>query len=234
MIDTIAAEVGRPKDRVSAVLKLFEEGATVPFIARYRKEVTGAMDEDLLRTIQARAESLQELAERKTAVLKSIAEQDKLTPDLERAIGAASTLQAVEDLYLPYRPKRRTRAMMAREKGLEPLAILLQEQRPTQVSLEELAAPFTSPDLAVADALAGAGDIIAETLSTTADLRAWLRQHVTRHAVYVSSVTARWREQKSKFEAYYDYRKPARDIAGHALLALRRGEQEEVLSVKLE
>ena len=236
-VSIISSEIHRPARQVEAVLRLLGEGATVPFIARYRKELTGSMDEDLIRTVRDRAEYLEGLAERKAAVLRSIEEQGRLTPELRARIEAAATLQAVEDLYLPFRPKRRTRGQMAREKGLEPLAARILAQEGSPRDLADLARPFVDPAKGVADAeaaLAGAGDVLAEDLSDDAEVRAWLRDHVRRTGRYVSQPTKEWVGRKSKFETYYDYARPAREIAPHALLALHRGAAEGVLKVRLE
>ncbi|MHB2015418.1 MAG: Tex family protein [Candidatus Xenobia bacterium] len=218
-VETIAAEVNRSTTHVANVLTLLNDGSTVPFIARYRKEMTGSMDEDVIRAIRDRWAALQELDARKSSVLGSIEEQGKLSPELRQAIERAATLQMVEDLYLPYKPKRRTRGQVAREKGLEPLAQAILQGRMPQASAEDLA---------------GASDIIAEDLSDDAPVRQWLRQHVWRNGLYVSKVTKEFAGQRSKFEAYYDYRKAVRDIPLYTLLALRRGEEEKVLKVHIE
>jgi uncharacterized protein len=234
----VAAATGLPAPRVAAVLRLLSEGATVPFIARYRKEATGSMDETAIRAVQERGEYLSALSARKAAVLEGIAEQGKLTAELRARIEAAATLQAVEDLYLPYRPKRRTRGQMARERGLEPLAARLRAQEGSPRSLEEWAAAYVSAEKGVAtpaDALAGASDIIAEDLSDDADLRARLREYVARSARYTAKVTKEFAGpgQKTKFETYYGYDRPVKDAPSHAVLALHRGQREGVLAVKI-
>ena len=216
----IAAELHLRPAQVTRVLELHAEGGTVPFIARYRKEATGNLDEVQIQAILDRAQELKELDERRAAILKSIDEQQKLTPELAKAIGNAKTRTELEDLYLPYRPKRRTRATIAREKGLEPLADYVwgTGQR----------VPWTSDE-----ELAGARDICAERVSEDASLRQWARALAWRDGVLTSHVLGEKKEQRSKFELYYDHREPLAHAPSHRVLAVFRGESEEFLNVRL-
>ena len=232
LIQQIAQELALPPRSVDATLALFAEGNTLPFIARYRKEATGGLDEVQLRDVRDRAEYLGELQERRAAILKSIEEQGKLDPALAARIGAATTKQALEDLYLPFKPKRRTRAMIARERGLEPLAELLWAGTATDADAEGAAAAHVDvakevPD--VAAALQGARDIVAERLAEDAELRGWIRD-VTREKGQVKSAAAAGKEKEvSKFQDYYDYSEPLKDMPSHRILAIRRGEAEGFL-----
>ena len=234
----IAAELDVTPWQVQAAIQLFDDGNTIPFVARYRKEVTGGLDEDQLRRIADRLAALRNLADRKATVLNSIAGQGKLTDDLRAKIEAAETMQAVEDLYLPYKPKRRTRATIARERGLEPLAqTMLTQQAQTQVDFAALTAPFLSDDVPDADAaLAGARDIIAETVAEHAETRADLREFTRATAILAVAAApdAPTLDPRRVYEMYYDYREPLRNIPPHRLLAINRGEREKVLRVKLE
>ncbi|MBL8842269.1 MAG: RNA-binding transcriptional accessory protein [Planctomycetes bacterium] len=232
----IASELAVAPANVAAVLKLLEEGSTVPFIARYRKEATGSLDEVQIRSIQERSAYLKDLDERRTTVLKSIAEQGKLTPELEAKLRGATTKAALEDLYLPYRPKRRTRAIVAREKGLEPLALRILEQ-PLGGDPQAEAAAFVNAEKGVADvaaALQGARDIVAEQVAENAELRKLVRDHWSREAFLVSTKVEEKTKQPTRFEAYYDFREPIAKIPSHRFLAVRRGEHEGVLNVHLE
>ncbi|MBM4013399.1 MAG: RNA-binding transcriptional accessory protein, partial [Planctomycetes bacterium] len=232
----IAAELALPAAGVAAVLRLIGEGATVPFIARYRKEATGELDEVAIRTIGERVAYLTDLEERRATVLKSIGEQGKLTAELEAKLRAVTTKAALEDLYLPFRPKRRTRAIIARERGLEPLAQRLLEQ-PAAGDPAAEAAKFVAAEKGVPDAAAalqGARDIVAETVAENAGLRRMVREHWGREAVLVSTRVAEKTQQPTRFEAYYDFREPIVKIPSHRFLAVRRGEQEGALSVHLE
>jgi uncharacterized protein len=243
----IAQELDIQPQQVERTVALFAEGATVPFIARYRKDVTGNLDELQIRTIEERHTYLTELVERKAAVLESIAAQDKLTPELKAAIEACTTKTGLEDLYLPYRPKRRTRATIARERGLEPLADRLWGQAdlatgrsaPVDVhaALELLARPFVDLDRDVVSeqvALDGARDIIAERIAEDAALRAEVRRVMFEEGSIASRPTDAWAGKTSKFEMYYDFREPAARIPSHRFLAIARGVEEGVLQSMLE
>ena len=235
IIQTLARELGRTEEHVQNVVRLIDEGATIPFIARYRKELHGSMDDQLLRQLAERLQYLRNLTARKEEVKTSIQSQDKLTEELAAAIDAAATLAEVEDLYRPYKPKRRTRATIAREKGLEPLADLLFARGPAVVP-EEAATPFADPDKGVEtveDALQGASDIIAERLSDDADIRKELRALYLRRAVLVSQAAAREPED-TVYRLYYDFQCPVNRIQGYQVLAINRGEREDVLKVAVE
>ncbi len=231
---TIAAELGVRKNQVDAAVKLIDEGNTIPFIARYRKEATGALNDEQLRNLFERLNYLRGLEEKKEQVLATIEEQGKLTEELKAQILAAQTLVVVEDLYRPYRPKRRTRATVAKEKGLEPLANILMLQMTDKPMLDEAKA-FISEEKEVAtaeDALAGARDIVAETISEEADYRIRIRELTTKKGIMRS--VAKDAEEKSVYEMYYDFSEPVNKLAGHRVLALNRGEAEKVLTVKVE
>ncbi|HEX2913244.1 MAG TPA: Tex family protein [Chloroflexia bacterium] len=232
-----AGELKLRAEYATRAIELLDGGATIPFIARYRKEVTGGMDEEQLRQLEKRVAYGRQLASRKAEVLATIEEQGKLTPDLEKAIRQATTLQEVEDLYLPYRPKRRTRATIAREKGLEPLANMILAQKTFKGQPSEYAAKFIDPAKGVStleEALAGARDIVAESVSEEAELRRRLRETVTRQAGIKAGLTKNARDEARKYEQYYEYNEPLTRIPPHRMLALNRGEKEGVLSVSLE
>jgi uncharacterized protein len=232
----IAAELKLSEGAVAAVLRLLAEGATVPFIARYRKEATQALDEVAIRAIEERRDYLVELHERKQTVLAEIGKQGKLTSELEAKIRAAATKAEVEDLYLPYKPKRRTRATIARERGLQPLAdLMLAQSRTTQP--ERAAAGFVAPDKGVDDvdaALAGARDICAEHISELAEARRRLRTALVEQGAIITRKAKDFAEKPTKFDTYADYREPLAAIPSHRFLAIRRGEHEGVLRVELE
>ena len=231
---TIAAELGVRKNQVDAAVKLIDEGNTIPFIARYRKEATGALNDEQLRNLFERLNYLRGLEEKKEQVLATIEEQGKLTEELKAQILAAQTLVVVEDLYRPYRPKRRTRATVAKEKGLEPLANILMLQMTDKPMLDEAKA-FISEEKEVdtaEDALAGARDIVAETISEEADYRIRIRELTTKKGIMRS--VAKDAEEKSVYEMYYDFSEPVNKLAGHRVLALNRGEAEKILTVKVE
>ncbi|MCK6627959.1 MAG: RNA-binding transcriptional accessory protein [Anaerolineae bacterium] len=231
----IAAELGIQRQQAARSIELFDNENTVPFVARYRKEVTGGLDEAQLRTILERLTYLRNLEARKETVLHSIAEQGKLTDELNQRIEAADTLQAVEDLYLPYKPKRRTRATIARERGLEPLAQAMLAQELTKGNLEEIAATYLSDDVPTTEAaFAGACDIIAESVAEDADTRAGVRERTRKEAWLVVSVTDKAKDERGVYEVYYDYREKLSAIPPHRLLAINRGEREGVLKVKLD
>ena len=220
--------------QVEAAVKLIDEGNTIPFISRYRKEATGSLNDEVLRNLYERLNYLRNLEEKKTSVMASIEEQGKLTEDLKNKILAAETLVVVEDLYRPYRPKRKTRASVAKEKGLDGLADLIREQK-FSGSLEEAAAAYVNPEKGAADtkeALQGAQDILAEGISDEADYRMYIRK-ITMDEGKLTS-TARDEKAQSVYEMYYQYEEPLKKAAGHRVLALNRGEAEKFLTVKVE
>ena len=230
----ITEELGVKRWQVDAAVKLIDEGNTIPFIARYRKEATGTLDDEQLRKLFERLTYLRNLEEKKEQVLSSIEEQGKLTEELRAQIAAAETLVVVEDLYRPYRPKRRTRATIAREKGLEPLAALIMLQNVKQ-PLEEAAADYINSEKevnTVQEAIAGAQDIIAEIISDEADYRSWIRNTTMKKGKVVS--VAKDAKAESVYEMYYDFEEPVMRLAGHRILALNRGEKEKFLNVRLE
>jgi uncharacterized protein len=236
ILTTLAQELTLPRAQVAATVALFDEGNTIPFVARYRKEVTGGLDEEQLRQVEARLGYLRRLLERKEAVLKSIEEQGKLTPELAAAIDAATTLQAVEDLYLPYKPKRRTRATIAREQGLEPLAELLMAQKDTR-PLEELAADFLSDEVPdVEMALGGARDILAEQVSEDASVRGEARRLALEKAQVICRLAGEEAEvdASGKYRLYHDVVLPLPGLQPHRWLAINRGEAEGALKVGLD
>ena len=230
----ITEELGVKKWQVDAAVKLIDEGNTIPFIARYRKEATGTLDDEQLRRLHERLTYLRSLEEKKEQVLSSIEEQGKLTEELKGQILAAETLVVVEDLYRPYRPKRRTRATIAKEKGLEPLAAVITLQKIKQ-PVEEVAAEYIDPKKEVhtaEEAVAGAKDIIAESISDEADYRIWIRKITAQKGRVISA--AKDEKAESVYEMYYDFEEPVNRLAGHRILALNRGEKEKFLTVKIE
>jgi len=230
----ITGELGVKRWQVDAAVKLIDEGNTIPFIARYRKEVTGTLDDAQLRTLYERLVYLRNLEEKKEQVLSSIEEQGKLTGELKKQILAAETMVVVEDLYRPYRPKRRTRAMIAKEKGLEPLAAVITLQKadkPVEVYAEEYVNPEKEVN-SVKEAIDGAKDIIAESVSDEADYRIWIRKATVQHGKVISQ--AKDENAESVYEMYYDFEEPVNRLAGHRVLALNRGEKEKFLTVKIE
>ena len=236
LIPVLAKELGLPPRGVAATVGLLGEGATVPFIARYRKEVTGDLDEVQIRTIQERHAYLTELELRRHTVLASIESQGKLTPELRAALLACDSKTTLEDLYLPYRPKRRTRATIAREKGLEPLAdLLLAQAAGPDPATAALAFVNAEKDVADVDAaLAGARDIVAEHIAEDATIRSKLRAIFAQEGRLTSEVTPAKKAERTKFEQYYDYSEPVATIPSHRFLAVRRGEREEVLKTRIE
>ena len=235
IVETLARELGRSPDQVKNVIALLDEGATIPFIARYRKELHGSMDDQLLRQLHDRLQYLRNLQARKEEVKSSIQNQEKLTDELSAAIEAAATLAEVEDLYRPYKPRRRTRATIAREKGLEPLARMLLDRGPA-VAPQDAAADFVDPEKGVEtveEALQGASDIIAEAISDDADIRKDLRQLYLRRALLVSQAADREPED-TVYRLYYDFKCPVHKIQGYQVLAINRGEREGVLNVSVE
>lgn len=234
IIAVLQQELGVKYQQVEATVKLIDEGNTIPFIARYRKEATGALNDEVLRNLQERLVYLRNLEEKKEQVLNTIEEQEKLTPELKKKILEARTLVEVEDLYRPYRPKRRTRAMIAKEKGLEPFAnlILLQNMKR---DVKEEAQEFLSEEKqvnTVEEAIAGAMDIIAEGISDDADYRTYIRDLTMKEGSLVSE--AKNKEESSVYEMYYEYEESIKKVAGHRILALNRGEKEKVLTVKVQ
>ena len=233
ILQTLARELERSPEHVQNVVTLIDEGATIPFIARYRKELHGAMDDTALRNLEERLQYLRNLAERREAVKRSIEEQGKLTPELKKQIEAAQTLVVVEDLYRPYRPKRRTRAIIAREKGLGPLADIILLQM-TKKPLEEEAKVFLSEEKevkTVEEAISGARDILAEHISDEADYRISIRKRTMDKGTICS--VARDEKEQSVYEMYYDFEEPVKKLAGHRVLALNRGEKEKFLTIKV-
>ena len=230
----LARELGREQTHIDNVIKLLDEGNTIPFIARYRKELHGAMDDTALRTLAERLEYLRSLAERRETVKNSIAEQGKMTDELSAAIDGAQTLAALEDIYRPYKPKRRTRATVAREKGLGPLAEEIFSQRADLPAPEVLAADYVDAEKGVEtveDALAGASDIIAEIISDDADIRSALRRFIESNAFLVSRAAT---EEDSVYRLYYDFRQRVDKVQGHQVLAVNRGEKEGFLKAGIE
>ena len=230
IIEQLARELNRPAEHIENVVRLLDEGNTIPFIARYRKELHGSMDDTALRTLEERLAYLRNLTERKESVKASIAEQEKLTDELAAAIDAAHTLAEVEDLYRPYKPKRRTRATIAKEKGLEPLAALLFAQERDCPRPEEAAADYLSAEKGVetvADALQGANDIVAEWISDDAAIRRSLRELLEKRGTLRSLAAT---EEDSVYRLYYDFEQPLSRLQGHQILAINRGEKEKMLS----
>lgn len=234
IIKAIASELNVRNNQVEAAVKLIDEGCTIPFISRYRKEATGALNDEQLRNLDERLKYLRNLEDKKAQVIASIAEQGLLTDELKNQIEKADTMVAVEDLYRPYRPKRRTRATIAKEKGLEPLAnvILLQM---TGEPVVKTAEEYVSEEKDVKtpeDAVAGAKDIIAESISDNADYRTRIRELTFKEGVLTSA--AKDAEAKTVYEMYYNFSEPVAKMAGHRILAVNRGENEKILTVKIE
>ncbi|HHY13252.1 MAG TPA: RNA-binding transcriptional accessory protein, partial [Thermoanaerobacterales bacterium] len=233
IIQIIADEINIKENKVLNTVKLLDEGNTVPFIARYRKEMTGELDESIIREIESKLDYIRNLENRKQEVIRLIDEQEKLTKELEEKIKNAKVLQEVEDLYRPYRPKRRTRASMAKEKGLEPLAEAIFEQEMTEEKLINFALSFVDEEkdiLSVDDAIQGAQDIIAEWVSDNAQYRQIIRELTIKEGI----LTAEGKEsQKSEYEIYYDYKEHIKTIPPYRILAINRGEREKILSVKI-
>ena len=230
----LARELNREQSHIDNVIQLLDEGNTIPFIARYRKELHGAMDDTALRTLAERLEYLRSLQERRETVKKSIEEQGKMTEELSEAIDNAATLAALEDLYRPYKQKRRTRATVAKEKGLDPLALRLFAQENGSPAPEELAAEFIDPEKGVEtveEALAGASDIVAEMISDDAEIRKLLRDFIWRNAALESTAAV---EEDSVYRLYYDFSQRIDRLQGHQILAINRGEKEGFLKVSLE
>lgn len=226
----IAQELSVSSKQVAATVALLDEGATVPFISRYRKELTGSLDEVQVAAIRDRVQQLRDLDKRREAILKSLSDMGKLTDDLQQQINAAETMVMLEDIYLPYRPKRKTRATAAREKGLQPLADAILVQKTFDV--EDEAAKYIDEEKGVkdtAEALAGARDIIAEYISEHAETRAMVRQLFTEKGVFESKVIPGKEEAGIKYKDYFDWTEPVKSAPSHRVLAMRRGEKEEIL-----
>jgi len=233
----IAKTLNIPLRSLVAVIELLDDGGTVPFIARYRKEATGNLDEVQIRAIEENLATFRELMDRRKTVLASIAEQGKLTDELKARIEATLDRNELEDLYLPFKPKRRTKATIAREKGLEPLAQSIWAQQPLAQPLLNFAATFVDSELGVAsveEALEGARYIVAEWISEDADLRKQLRQLVLDEGMVVSRKAMDAVDEQEKFKMYYDYAEPAKSIPSHRMLAIRRGEGEGILYFLIE
>ena len=238
MIDieaTLAEELGLGVEQVRKTVALIDEGNTIPFIARYRKEVTGSLDDTVLRDLFDRLNYLRNIEKRREEVKALIAAQEKLTPELERAIDSAKTLTEVDDIYRPFRPKRKTRASVARERGLEPLSELIFAQNEKyDAPIAELAAAYINEEKGVAgadEAIAGALDIIAENISDNADCRKGVRTLTAEHGILVSKAA---KDEDSVYAQYYDFSERVKRIAGHRVLAVNRGEKEGFLKVTVE
>lgn len=234
IVEVLQEELNIRAEQVEAVIRLIDEGNTIPFIARYRKEQHGGLNDEILRNLDERLRYLRNLEERKRQVIATIEEQGALTKTLKEKIEKAQTLVAVEDLYLPYRPKRRTRATIAKEKGLEPFAVMIRMQNLKQ-PLSEVAASYINEEkgvVTIEDALAGARDILAETISDNADYRSYIRKVSMREGKIVTA--AKDEKAESVYEKYYNYEESVKTMAGHRTLAINRGEKEKFLTVKLE
>ena len=234
IIVKLTSELGVRKSQVEAAVKLIDEGNTIPFIARYRKEATGSLNDEVLRNLHERLLYLRSLEEKKAQVIESIQEQGLLTDELRQKIENAETQVAVDDLYRPYRPKKKTRASVAKERGLEPLALYIRLQNAKEdVAIE--ASKYVDPDKDIPDvnaAIAGAMDIIAETISDDADYRAYIRKATFEEGFILT--TAKDKELQSVYEMYYDFEESLKKVAGHRVLAINRGEEEKALAVKIK
>ncbi|WP_140936611.1 Tex family protein [Sphingobacterium lumbrici] len=231
----ISKELALTSKQVSTTIGLLDEGATIPFISRYRKELTGSLDEVQITSIRDRMQQLRDLDKRKEAVLKSITDQGKLTPELEKQVRSAETMSALEDIYLPYKPKRKTRASVAREKGLQPLADFLLAQNSTEIN--DQAETFIDVEKGVSsleEALAGARDIIAETIAEDAEVRARTRRVFLEKGTFVSRVVPGKEESALKYKDYYEWSESLKEAPSHRVLAMRRGEKEEFLYLDIE
>ncbi|MFQ3576727.1 MAG: Tex family protein [Cytophagales bacterium] len=234
-IKIISSELNIPVKNVSSTVELLDGGATVPFISRYRKEMTGSLDEVQIAQIRDRIEELRELEKRRTAILKSIQEQGKLSPELEKSINEAQTMVQLEDLYLPFKPKRKTKASIAREKGLEPLAMLILEQKEFNLDVET--EKYINAELGVNnsdEALSGARDIIAETVAENKEVREKMRHLFWENGILVSRVINGKETEGQKFKDYFEWNEPLKTVPSHRLLAMRRGEKEGFLTLDIE
>ncbi|MFH1762449.1 MAG: Tex-like N-terminal domain-containing protein, partial [bacterium] len=234
--DILSREFKRKPPVIKCILDLFKEGGTVPFISRYRKEVTGSMDETELRNFEERYNYLEELDKRRETVLKTIGESGKLTDELRKRISNCFDKNELEEIYLPYKPKRKTRALMAKQKGLDPLAeaILHAGGPDSPESLAETMLNQFKDVNDVTEALKGASDIIAEQMAEQTELRARVRDILEKEGIFYSTVQTGFKGQKTKYDLYYDYSMPVRQISSHNMLAIFRGEKEKVLSVEIE
>ena len=233
IIETLSKEFSQKTEHIKNVVSLIDEGNTIPFIARYRKELHGSMDDQLLREVFDRLQYLRNLDKRREEVTSSIESQGKLTEELINAIAKAATLSELEDIYRPYKQKRRTRATIAREKGLEPLAALLFAQNINSSSISEMALPYIDTEKGVEtveDALAGASDIIAEEISDNAEIRKNLKELIGAKGFIVSKAS---KDEDSVYRLYYDYKEPVNKLQSHRILAINRGEAEDFLKVDL-
>ncbi|HEX2906943.1 MAG TPA: Tex-like N-terminal domain-containing protein, partial [Phototrophicaceae bacterium] len=231
----IASQLHLRPNQIGATIDLLDSGNTLPFIARYRKEMTGGLDEDQIRQLLESVTRLRSVDERRETVLESIQEQGLLTPELQGQIEAAETLTELEDLYQPYKPKRRTRAGIAREKGLQPLADLILQQARDGKSAEKWAADFLNADVAtIEDALAGARDIVAETISDNADVRGQTRAKALKFGLMQSQKTKDAKDEKGVYQLYYEFEYRLDRIKPYQVLAINRGEAEKVLRVNLD
>lgn len=236
ILNILARELKISLSQAQAAVNLLDEGNTIPFIARYRKEATGSLDEEQLRTIEERLAYLRNLEQRRQEIITSITEQEKMTPELEQALNAAEKLQALEDLYLPYRPKRRTRAQIAREKGLEPLAELIMQQGASLLTLEQIASAYIDEEKELTTAeqvLQGASDIVAENISDSAAVRQLIRKELWQDGVIASQLIADEKDAP-EFLNYRDYTEPLRQLPPHRILALNRGESKKALKVTIQ
>jgi len=237
IIETLSNEIGLKNHQIQNTLNLLNEGATIPFIARYRKEITGGLDEVVIRELAQKNKYYQELEERRVTIIDSITAQGKMTPELKDKINSCMNKTELEDLYLPFRPKRQTRASKAKDAGLEPLAQLLLKIDSKDVNLKEQAKPYINKEKGfetAEKALKGACDILAESLSDNADIRKWLRELAIEKGFLVSHVRKEFADEKTKFQMYHDYREKISNIPSHRILGMFRGEREKVLSLKLE
>ena len=235
IIASLTSELNVGRGQVEAAVKLIDEGNTIPFIARYRKEATGSLNDEVLRTLDERLRYLRGLEEKKAQVMAAMADQGKLTGELKKKIGEARTMVAVDDLYLPYRPRRKTRASMARERGLEPLADWIASQN-AETSLEDAAKPYVSEEKgvdSVKTAIAGAKDILAERIAEDAGYRTWVRE-ITMNEGRIASEVRGEEDPESVYEKYFHHEELAKSCPGHRVLALNRGEKEKILTVKVE
>jgi uncharacterized protein len=234
-INKIAEELNLKTRQVTATARLLVEGATVPFIARYRKEVTGTLDEVAITSIRDRMAQLEELDRRRESIIKSLQERELLTEDLKENILAAETLTTLEDIYLPYRPKRRTRATIAREKGLEPLAKIIFGQHEHTDPLKEAAA-YVDPEKGVKtaeDALLGSRDIMAEWVNEAQEAREKMRAFYAKQGVFRAKIIPGKEEEGAKFRDYFDWEEPVASAPSHRVMAMRRGEKEEILVLRV-
>lgn len=234
IIKTLCSELNIKKEQAENTIKLLDEGNTIAFIARYRKEVTGSLDDKILRTFYDRLNYLRSFNERSDEIIRLITEQGKMTDEILTAVNNAKILQELEDIYRPYKQKKRTRATIAKEKGLEPLANIILLQKENSGDLNEIASPFINPEKgteSAEEAISGACDIIAEMLSDNADCRKFIRNFTQREGILRTKNT---KDEDSVYRMYYDFSEPLKKVADHRILAINRGEKEEFLSVSVE